>query len=285
MAARTSLTRRASETIAIENLHTQTAIIAVQIANPYDTPLALGEFRLEYYGKTFNFTAGAIIAGYGPNPTLPAATLGKPSTAIVFAVEAGAVGSYTVGQFRTAVLDFFDIEKGEMQGSVLQPVDIDGDGLIEYATLYDSQGTLTDPNPATRADPLDRTLVFDATASWDVSDINAPGEPAAANPRYTNTSQQPVQIIRNITPPAGIGGSPIQVVVDRFDNSGTRRQVQRRRQPPVHRPAVHPAREEVQLRCESEPSLHRGHSYSRQRFLHDLVPLEPHLGLGCEFMG
>ncbi len=205
----------------IDSKSKPTAIIAVQIANPYDTPLALGEFRLEYYGKTFNFTAGAIIAGYGPNPTLPAATLGKPSTAIVFAVEAGAVGSYTAGQFRTAVLDFFDIEKGEMQGSVLQPVDIDGDGLIEYATLYDSQGTLDDPNPATRADPLDRTLVFDATASWDVSDINAPGEPAAANPRYTNTSQQPVQIIRNITPPAGIGGSPIQVVVDRFDNSET----------------------------------------------------------------
>ena len=191
-----------------------TSIIAVQIANPYDTPLALGEFRLQYYGKTFNFTAGSLAAGYGPNPVLPPATLGKPSTAIVYAVESGVVGPYTAGQFRAAVLDFFDLEKGEMQGTVLQPTDIDQDTVLEYATLYDSQGPINDPD----VDTLDRTLVFDATASWDVSDVTSPSEPNAANTRYTTAGTQPVQILRNIVPPPGVGGGPIQVVVDRFDN-------------------------------------------------------------------
>ena len=194
-----------------------TAIIAVQIANPYDTPISLGDFRLEFYGKTFNFTAGSIAAGYGVNPVLPPATLGKPSTAIVYAVEANAVGAYPAGAFRAAVLDFFDLEKGEMQGTVLQPTDIDGDGVIEYASLYDSQGATNDPD----VDTQDRTLVFDATTSWVVTDVNAPGEPSAANARYTDANQQPVQIIRNITPPAGVGGGPVQVVVDRFDNEFT----------------------------------------------------------------
>ncbi|MGA1223498.1 MAG: hypothetical protein ACO31E_02905 [Phycisphaerales bacterium] len=193
------------------------AVIAVQIANPYDTPISLGDFRLEFYGKIFNFTVGSIAAGYGPNPVLPAATLGKPSTAIVYAVEAGAVGDYPAGAFRAAILDFFDIERGEVQGTIVQPTDLDGDGQIEYATLYDSRGPSNDPD----VDPLDRTLVFDATAAWVVTDVNAPGAPSATNGRYTDPNEQPVRILRNITPPPGVSGGPVQVVVDRFDNEFT----------------------------------------------------------------
>lgn len=199
-----------------------TSIIAVQIANPYDTPMSLGDFRLEYYGKTFNFTVGSLAAGYGPNPVLPAATLGKPSTAIVYAVEGGLVAPYAAGAFRTAVLDFFDLEKGEMQGTSIQQNDIDVDGIIEHATLYDSQGNLSNPPTSPDyQDPADRTLVFDATASWIVNDVVAPGEPNANNTRYTTSSTNPVRILRNITPPPGVSGGPIQVVVDRFDNDQT----------------------------------------------------------------
>jgi len=199
-----------------------TAVIAVQIANPYDTPISLGDFRLEFYGRTFNFTAGSIVAGYGTNPVLPAATLGKPSTAIVYAVEGGVVGPYAAGAYRAAVLDFLDLEKGEWQGSTVQQVDGDADGQIEYATLYDSQGNLSNPPGSPNyQDPLDRTLVFDATTSWKVDDVNAPGVPNAVNTRYTTLTTQPVQILRNILPPAGVSGGPIQIVVDRFDNDQT----------------------------------------------------------------
>ncbi len=196
-------------------------IVAVQIANPYDTPISLGDFRLQCFGQTFNFTVGSIAAGYGPNPTLAPATLGKPTTAIVYAVANGVVGGYATGAFRAAVLDFFDIEKGEMQGTTLQQNDNDGDGAIEYATLYDSKGNLTvPPTSPDFADPLDRTMVFDATGQWNVN-LNAPGEPNSTNAPYTSLTQQPVQILRNLTPPVGVSGGPISVVVDRFDNEDT----------------------------------------------------------------
>lgn len=197
------------------------AVIAVQIANPYDTPISLGDFRLQCFGQTFSFAAASIAAGpvngYGPNPVLPPATLGKPSTAIVFAVDGGAVGGYGVaGDFQKAVLDFLDIERGETtSGASVQQSDLDADGLIEYVGLYDARGNLTS-NP--KADPSDRTIVLNASAQWKVI-LDAPGDPGAINTPYTSTTQQPVQLLRNITPPAGLSGAPLSIVVDRFDNA------------------------------------------------------------------
>ncbi len=188
------------------------AVIAVQIANPYDTPISLGDFRLRLFGQNFSFAAGGIAGGYGPNPVLPAATLGRPSTAIVYAIAGGAVGDYPDGAFKAAVLDFLDIERGETNGGSLQQTDLDGDGLIEYATLYDARGV----EPA--FDSLDRTLVFDATGIWRV-DLNAPA--TGSNAPYDNAGAQPVEIVRNILPPPGIAGGPLQIVVDRFDNEFT----------------------------------------------------------------
>ena len=194
------------------------AVIAVQIANPYDTPISLGDFRLQCFGQTFSFAVGGIAAGYGPNPVLPPATLGKPSTAIVFAVASGPVGGYLTNDFQTAVLDFLDLERGEVTtGGALQQNDLDDDDLIEYAGLYDARGSL-ESTPI--ADPLDRTLVFNATANWNVN-LNAPGASGSTNSPYTNANAQSVQLLRNITPPAGLSGAPLAIVVDRFDNSVT----------------------------------------------------------------
>ncbi|MFM7051919.1 MAG: hypothetical protein ACKOYN_07295, partial [Planctomycetota bacterium] len=191
----------------VDNTSKPKMVIAVQIANPYDTPISLGDFRLQVYGQNFTFAAGGIAAGYGPNPILPAATLGRPSTAIVYAVANGTVGDYPAGAFKTAVLDFFDLEKGELNGGSFQQVDSDADGLIEYLGLYDSQ-----------TDGLDRTLVFDATGIWKVDlDTMTVG---GANLPYT-TNAQPVQILRNVTPPPGVAGAPVLIVVDRFDNDQT----------------------------------------------------------------
>ncbi len=193
------------------------AVIAVQIANPYDTPISLGDFRVQCFGQTFSFAAGGIAAGYGPNPVLPPATLGKPSTAIVFAVASGSVGGYSNNDFQAAVLDFLDVERGEFDsGGAFQQTDDDTDGLIEYAGLYDSRGNLLS-DPA--ADPMDRTLVFNATANWDVT-LNAPAG-SGGNAPYTNANASSVQLLRNITPPAGLAGAPLAIVVDRFDNSVT----------------------------------------------------------------
>ena len=197
-----------------------TAVIAVQIANPYDTPLPLASFQLEWFGKKFSF----LVPGgpYGLNPVLPPATLGRPSTAIVYAASNGAVGTLPATQFRARVLDFFDLEPGEMNGASLQASDLDGDGLIEYANLYDSRGPLPD------ADPLDRTLVFDATTAWDVNDVESPqggtGGALAANPRYRNATES-VRLLRVIPPPAGVPGTPKTVVVDRFENKVSGRRV------------------------------------------------------------
>lgn len=193
-----------------------TLIAAVQIANPYDTPVGLGDFRVRLFGQTFNFAVGGIAAGYGPNPVLAPATLGRPTTAIVFAALDGPFGSFpatdadgnpaTDPTLKQAVLDFFDLERGEMQGTTLQPnTDTDGDGIVERASLYDTRGLEPD------VDQQDRTLVFDATGSWQV---NLSGGFGA----YTNTSVQPVEIVRNVMPPPGIGGGPKAIVVDRFDN-------------------------------------------------------------------
>ncbi|MBI1303102.1 MAG: hypothetical protein GC172_04880 [Phycisphaera sp.] len=192
----------------VDRTSSPTLIAAVQIANPYDTPISLGDIRLRFYGQNFNFTAAAIAAGSPPlsELVLPPATLGRPSTAIVYAVSGGAVGSYPAGAFRAAVLDFFDLERGEMQGTTFQPnTDTDGDGIIEHAALHDTRGVEPD------VDEQDRTLVFDATGSWNVNLSGTFGP-------YTNNSQQPVEIVRNILPPAGVGGGPKAIVVDRFDN-------------------------------------------------------------------
>jgi len=199
----------------VDSTSPPTAIIAVQIANPYDTPVSLGDFRIQCFGQTYSFAVGGLAAGYGPNPVLPPATLGKPSTAIVFAVANGVVGDYATGDFKKAVLDFFDIEKGEWTGSNLVQEDRDSDGLIEYATLYDARGNL---NSSPAADPQDRTLVFDATGSWNV---NLQWPNGSNNTTYNTTTGQPVQLLRNITPPPGVGGGPISILVDRFDNSLT----------------------------------------------------------------
>ena len=187
-------------------------VVAIQVANPYDTPVSLGDYRLQLFGQNFSFAAGAVAAGYPLNElVLPPATLGRPSTAIVYAVVGTQFGGYpaTGATFKQGVLDFFDLERGEMQGTSFEAnTDTDVDGVIEYATLHDTRGIEPD------VDEQDRTMVFDATGTWKV-DLSASLAP------YNNATAQPVQLIRNVVPPAGVPGGPISLVVDRFENSAT----------------------------------------------------------------
>jgi hypothetical protein len=90
-------------------------VVAIQVANPYDTPVSLGDYRLQLFGQNFSFAAGAVAAGYPLNElVLPPATLGRPSTAIVYAVVGTQFGGYpaTGATFKQGVLDFFDLERG-----------------------------------------------------------------------------------------------------------------------------------------------------------------------------
>lgn len=198
----------------VDDTSKPTLIVAVQVANPYDTPVSLADYRLQLFGQTFSFATGttAAVGGYPLNEiVLPPATLGRPSTAIVFAALDGQFGVYPAAgsTFKAAVLDFFDLERGEMQGSSFQAgTDSDGDGIVEFASLYDARGLEPD------VDEQDRTLVFDATGVWQVNLSAGPGP-------YANGTIQPVQLLRNVVPPAGIPGGPISIVVDRFDNEET----------------------------------------------------------------
>jgi hypothetical protein len=201
-------------------------LIAVQIANPYDTPINLRDFRLRFFGKDFTF----FSPEYGPNaqftdgPSIPPATLGRPSTAIVYFApsvlddtvpsnvepnQSSDTGFLSI-PIEARFLDFLDLEKGEVAsvGAAVQQIDVDGDGLIERVGPYDSRGTL-----ANGFDPLDRTLVFRA-AAWN-ENLGTPGT-ATYGGRFRNANNS-VELVRIV----GAPGSQYPLVVDRFDNSET----------------------------------------------------------------
>ena len=189
------------------------AVIAVQIANPYDTPLPLFDFEIQFYGRSYSFATGQ----YGFVPVLPPATSDGPATAIIYAVPdyiysdsteaatppANPSSAQTELLISQKMLDFLDIETA--------PTDLDGDGdangtfnVKEYIGLYDSHSTgATDP-----FDAQDRTLVFNATGSWHCKQ----NDPIAAT--YQSFFTEPVTLVRRVATAGGI----VRMVVDRLEN-------------------------------------------------------------------
>ena len=189
------------------------AVIAVQIANPYDTPLPLFDFEIQFYGRPYSFATGP----YGFVPVLPPATSAGPATAIIYAVPdyiysdtaeastppANPASAETELLISTKMLDFLDIEYA--------PTDVDGDGdangtynIREHIGLYDSHPTgATDP-----FDAQDRTLVFNATGAWHCKQ----NDPIAAT--YQSNTTEPVVLIRRVATPGGV----VRMVVDRLEN-------------------------------------------------------------------
>ena len=205
----------------VSDLSKPVPIIAIQIANPYDTPLSLSEFRVGFYGQYYQ----PLSVSYGPSVELPPATLGRPSTATLYYVGtpfetppsplpgnwnqnlfpisgAGAASAITTqnNEFRAAILDFLDLEA--------DIVDEDNDGILEYTTLYDSNGN------DTNFDPLDRSLVFRVPAgnsSW----MPASGASVTTRLASIKASNGPsVEIQRRIGP----GSNATWVTVDRLEN-------------------------------------------------------------------
>ncbi|MBL9149143.1 MAG: hypothetical protein JNM94_10670 [Phycisphaerae bacterium] len=162
-------------------------VIAVQIANPYDTPISLLDYRLRMFGKSYQFTTGT----YGPGVFLGPATEGRPTTAIVYAIKESPDGQAAPAGFGFVQtwLDFLDIEATE---------------------LYDGQGN---PDAVTR--------IFDASGSAWSSLLNA-NAPTEGPSELNDDNGDSVELVRVISPPAGLGSvQPATVVIDRFDNRET----------------------------------------------------------------
>lgn len=202
-------------------------VIAIQVANPYDTPISLEGFRVTFYNRAFEF----------PNVELHPATLSGPSKATIYAISdvfspylrAGGVAVANSGgnsfpfpqgsiadaaqimsvenqAFRQAVLDFLDLER--------EASDDDGDGVFEYATMYDSWADTPSVNPS------DRSLVFDAT---DALAARIPPLVSTLDNYFDRGSGGTIEIQRRtIGPTAGGSPSVVWVTVDRLEYASPR---------------------------------------------------------------
>ena len=213
-------------------------VVAIQVANPYDTPINLGSFRVTFYGGSYVF----------PPIDLAPATLDGPTTAIVYAI--GDVFSpYTGGQnvqtpvnnptgnnfpftntptnlqqaatlaatenqaFRDAMLDFLDLE-ADVTDDDLDDVSSTGPQVgshvvKEFVSLYDSWGTDPEVNQG------DRTLVFNATQQFGAK---VPLPVTALRAARTGFAGSPVELQRRLGPAA----SNTWATVDRFDYVSSR---------------------------------------------------------------
>lgn len=164
-------------------------VIAVQIANPYDTPISLLGFGLRMFGKNYPLAS----APQGPAVTLGPASEGRPTTAIVYAIKSSPDDDTAPGTFPFVGtwLDFLDIEPAE---------------------LYDGQGFA---HAATR--------VFDASghASWSaLLDVDSPAEDP--NDEFNDPNEMSVELVRLVDPPVSLPSiQQATVVVDRIDNVET----------------------------------------------------------------
>jgi hypothetical protein len=177
-------------------------VIAVQIANPYDTPINLADFRLRVFGKVYNFNATpqpdpsnpSPFESYGIGPVLGPATRSGPSTAIVYAMKAPTteqLNSFPTGwnavTFKEKWRDFLDIDD---------------------LALFNS------------GDPTRRTLRFDASVVWTSEDTPSPAASPASG--FNDDDAHSVELVRNVVGQPGPGApTPVPVVVDRFDNYTT----------------------------------------------------------------
>ncbi len=159
-------------------------VIAVQIANPHDTPINLAQFQLRVAGKVYAFATGA----YGPAVTIGPATEAGPTTAIVYAVNESNTeappGTFTV---TGTWLDFLDIEASE---------------------LYTPVGSVDN-----------QTKIFNAATALQttMSGVKSPAnDPSNA---FNDPNADLIELVRTIPASASFPGSqPASVVVDRFDN-------------------------------------------------------------------
>ncbi len=157
-----------------------TVVFAVQIANPYNTPIHLADYSIRVAGKTFPLALAAQQLGLPLNYSLQPTTPERPCSLVLYSIPqaAGAYGA----EFRQKWLDYLD----------LQATDLFDDPDNELP--LDDAGTTYEPR---------ESMVVNATSilnlPWDV---------------FRDEDVASVEIVRNYLDDNGANG--IQLVVDRF---------------------------------------------------------------------
>ncbi|MGA1045282.1 MAG: hypothetical protein ACO3ZY_08795, partial [Phycisphaerales bacterium] len=157
-------------------------VFAVQIANPYDTPIPLADFSIRVAGRNFPLALAAQQLGLPLNFTLQPTTPERPCSLVLYSIPqaSGAFGA----QFRQKWLDYLDLDDEDL---------FDDPNNVALVT--------DDPDGATY-EPIE-SMVVDGTAilslPWDV---------------FEDEDADSIEIVRNYLDDNGQNG--VQLVVDRF---------------------------------------------------------------------
>lgn len=202
-------------------------IVAVQIANPYDTPIvlaqrpinspfSLGDFAIRVFGQIYRFEFGSCdnVTQAGGNPTwtrrvdtngdgvpdyeqllLLPCTEDEPRTAVIYAIDAGLDAAeagdadFADGDFGAKWRDFLDIGIFSDSAAAVPPT----------PQQYLKRELFEDPRT-----PQPDTLRFNATGKWSTSNTNL----------YSGSGDSSIELLRVLLPTSP---QPTYAVVDRID--------------------------------------------------------------------
>lgn len=162
----------------------RTTIVAVQIANPFNRPINLADFRLSVFGKDYDIPATPTP------PILPPGTDDKPATAIIYAID----GAFDT-QFAEKWQQFFDIDTGDLPNTSI---------ILNATAALDTDRTIYDDNGTASAIEIARRDLSQTAPTYVVLDrIDAPTDRKFGDAVNDMKNSRPQD-----TPAAGIGQGP-----------------------------------------------------------------------------
>jgi len=209
-------------------------VLAVQIANPYNTPIDLWSYRLRVFGQEFQFLqppAGAANGnwGYGVTPVLGPSTEQGPRTATVFAIpKTMGVGAGRDVNFRAHMMNFLDLthpwlRAGGATGIFPNLLQAELAAVPATEVFPVGGGNVADlfEDPST---PYADCLVFNASQPTEAEPATAAGSNKwSVKPNYylnrIGGSQEgrDIALVRLVADPLAAGNS-YTLVVDRLEN-------------------------------------------------------------------
>ena len=169
-------------------------VLAVQLANPYDTPIPLADFSLRIGDRQVPLAVASPQLGVPQNIALQPTTPERPCSAIVYSIpetysDPNRLGTFAT-QFRDRWFDYLDLDPGDLfndqtNDGLADPIELDANGIGPYdrpeSILIDGTNFLS--------------LDWDAFESDDVE----------------------IELVRNYLDDDG--ANPVQLVVDRLGKS------------------------------------------------------------------
>ncbi len=209
-------------------------VLAVQIANPYNTPIDLWSYRLRVFGQEFQFLqppAGASNGnwGYGVTPVLGPTTESGPRTATVFAIpKTMGVGAGRDLNFRAHMMNFLDLthpwlRPGVATGTFPNLLQAELAAVPSAEVFPVGGGNVADlfEDPST---PYADCLVFNASQPTEAEPaLEAGSNKWSVKPNYyanrISGAQEgrDISLIRLVADPLAAGNS-YPLVVDRLEN-------------------------------------------------------------------